>query len=173
MKLSTLIFIIQFGFPTFAFSQDGAKLLLLPFQLNDMTDLPNAPDELNRIALLSKTVQKSLEEKSVNLVAVPSEVLNEMEKNSATYIFDRVEVAAEIGAKAGADYVFVGVALKPTYLFVYPRVLLIDVQTKKVTKARAFQLESSWTDQNTTIITGKKIANAIKEDLDKASVKGK
>ena len=32
-----------------AFAEAGSKVMALDFQLNDLTDLPNAPEELERI----------------------------------------------------------------------------------------------------------------------------
>jgi hypothetical protein len=57
------------------------------------------------------------------------------------------------------------VAFKPTYLFVYPRLLLIDMKTRKVVMSKYAQLESSWTDQNTTVRTAEKLAEVVKERL--------
>jgi hypothetical protein len=134
------------------------KVMVLDFQLNDLTDLPNAPQELERISYLSKIYKESLEKQGVNVVPVTEKLKADIQHQSPTYLFDHIEYVADVAAQSGADYVLLGVALKPTYLFVYPRILLVDVKLKKVVLAKAYQLESSWTDQNTTANTAKKMA---------------
>ena len=135
MRVLLLMLSIWLGFVNNAVSQENPKVLLLPFQLNDLTDLANAPEELKRIELLSQTTRESLDKALINVVAIPERATKLMQDHSPTYLFDHEEIAAELGKEAGADYVIVCVALKPTYLFVYPRTLLIDVRTKKVVKA--------------------------------------
>jgi len=138
-----------------------SKVMVLDFQLNDLTDLPNAPQELERISYLTKVYKEILIQQGVNIIPVSDKLKADMESQSATYLFDQIEYVAKVAAESGADYALVGVALKPTYLFVYPRVLLVDVKQKKVVLSKAFQLESSWTDQNTTANTARKIAEAV------------
>lgn len=135
--------------------------MVLDFQLNDLTDLPNAPQELERIGYLTKIYKEVLVKQGVNIVSVADKLKVDIQNQSPTYLFDQIEYVADVAAESGADYVLIGVALKPTYLFVYPRVLLVDVKLKKVVLAKAFQLESSWSDQNTTANTARKIAEAV------------
>ena len=135
--------------------------MVLDFQLNDLTDLPNAPQELERIDYLSKTYKENLEKQGINIVPVADKLKSDIQNESPTYLFDHIEYVADVARESGADYVLIGVALKPTYLFVYPRILLVDTKQKKVVLASAFQLESSWTDQNTTANTARKIAEVV------------
>lgn len=139
--------------------------MVLDFQLNDMTDLPNAPEELARIAHLSDTYKQILAENGVQLVPVNDRLKADIANQSPTYLFDNVPHAAKQAAGSGADYLLIGVALKPTYLFVYPRILLIDLKTQKVVLAKAAQLESSWTDNNTTARTAEKLAVMVTDAL--------
>jgi Protein of unknown function (DUF2380) len=145
----------------FANAAPPSKVMVLDFQLNDLTDLPNAPQELERISYLTKIYKEILLQQGVNIIPVSDKLKADMESQSATYLFDQIEYVAEVAGESGADYALIGVALKPTYLFVYPRVLLVDVKQKKVVLSKAFQLESSWTDQNTTANTARKIAQAV------------
>jgi len=142
-----------------------AKVMVLDYQLNDMTDLPNAPEELERIALLSSTYKQRLADNGVELVPVSEALKNAVAKQSPTYLFDNVPNAAKMAEGSGTDYLLIGVALKPTYLFVYPRILLVDIRTAEVVMARAAQLESSWTDQNTTKRTAEKLADMVSTEL--------
>jgi hypothetical protein len=137
------------------------KIMVLDFQLNDMTGLPNAPEELERIRYLTTTYKQKLVENNLQLVPVNEKLQAVIKHQSATYLFDNVDTAAELAADSGADYLLINVALKPTYLFVYPRLLLVDIKTKNVVLAKAAQLESSWSDQSTTARTAEKLAEMV------------
>lgn len=169
MKKTVLTFLLAFGLALFAFStahaDQTAKLMVLDFQLDDRTDLPNAPEELERIAFLSSSFKQKLTDAGVALVPVNDRLKKELITQSPTYLFDRVEYAATLAEGSGADYLLIAVALKPTYLFVYPRILLVDVNTRQVAMAKAAQLESSWSDKNTTSRTGEKLAEMVSARL--------
>jgi hypothetical protein len=164
VKLLFLCGLIVIGMPA-AFADPAAKVMVLDFQLNDLTDLPNAPQELARIEYLSTSFQQGLRDKGVELVAVTEQIKVEMTANNATYLFDRTEHAAKLAQGSGADYLIIAVALKPTYLFVYPRILLVEVKSGKVLMPSYAQLESSWSDQNTTAHTAAFLANKVSVKL--------
>ncbi|MCB5185015.1 DUF3280 domain-containing protein [Methylobacillus gramineus] len=145
---------------------ESPKVVVMAFTLNDMTNLPDAPEELKRIALLSAKFLESLKSKDVNVVPSGRDVEAEVEKHSPTYLYDNVETAIELNKDTGADYLVIGTALKPTYLFVYPRLIIIDVKKCMVVLSKAAQLESSWSDENTTIRTAEKLAQVVKDRLD-------
>ncbi len=148
-----------------AFAEAGSKVMVLDFQLNDLTDLPNAPEELTRIAYLTSSFKQKLVDNGIEIVPVNDQLKAELSSQSPTYLFDRAGLAAKMAEGSGADYLLIGVALKPTYLFVYPRILLVDIKTQKVVTAAARQLESSWLDKNTTARTAEKLADLVSEKL--------
>lgn len=164
VELLLLCGLIAIGMPL-ALAGPPAKVMVLEFQLNDLTDLPNAPQELARIDYLSTSFQQGLRDKGVELVAVTEQIKVEMTANHATYLFDRPEHAAKLAQGSGADYLVIAVALKPTYLFVYPRILLVEVKSGKVLMPSYAQLESSWSDQNTTARTADFLANKVSVKL--------
>ncbi|MFD1123388.1 DUF2380 domain-containing protein [Methylophilus flavus] len=142
------------------------KIVVLAFQLDDRTGLPNAPEELIRIELLTSTFKNQLSNKGLTIIPSSVKVQDEINKNSPSYLYENVETAADLNKDTNADYLVIGVAFKPTYLFVYPRLLIVDMKTKKVVMSKYAQLESSWLDQNTTIRTAEKLAETVKERLD-------
>lgn len=154
---------LMFAFP--AQAEPIAKVMALDYQLNDLTGLPNAPEEVARIALLSSVYKQRLAENGVDLVSGTAALQHAVENESPTYLFDNVQKAAKMAEGSGADYLLIGVALKPTYLFVYPRILLVDIRTADVVMARAAQLESSWSDENTTRRTAEKLADMVSAEL--------
>ncbi len=164
LKVIFFISLMALSTPT-AFAKAGSKVMVLDFQLNDLTDLPNAPEELTRIAYLTSTFKQKLVDNGVEIVPVNDQLKAELLNQSPTYLFDRADLAAKMAEGSGADYLLIGVALKPTYLFVYPRILLVDIKTQKVVTAAARQLESSWLDKNTTARTAEKLADLVSEKL--------
>jgi hypothetical protein len=150
-----------------AFAGPSGKVMVLDFQLNDLTDLPNAPEELARITYLNSAFKQKLIDDGVELVPENDRLKAVSVAQSPTYLFDHTDVAANLAEGSGADYLIIVVALKPTYLFVYPRLLMVDIKTQKVVMAKASQLESSWSDTNTTARTGEKLANMVSEELKK------
>jgi hypothetical protein len=163
LKAILSITLLGLAAPTMA---TEAKVMALDFQLNDLTNLPNAAEELARISHLTETFKQKLTDNGVSLVAVNDKLKAELKTNSATYFFDHVKVAAEMAKGSGADYLIIAVALKPTYLFVYPRVLMVDMKTQKVVLSKVTQLESSWLDNKTTARSGEKLANMVSKRLD-------
>lgn len=165
--LSLFFLAAMLGYQNVYASDVSPKIMVLDFQLNDMTDLPNAPEELQRINDLTTIYKQKLAEHGLEIVPVNEKLKAVIKTQSATYLFDNVETAATLAADSDADYLLIGVALKPTYLFVYPRILLVDIKAKKVVMAKAAQLESSWSDKNTTARTAEKLAVMVNDFFEK------
>ncbi|MGQ0443350.1 MAG: DUF2380 domain-containing protein [Methylophilaceae bacterium] len=151
-------------------SETNAKVMVLDFQLNDLTDLPNAPEELARIAYLSTIFKQKIADSGISVISANDQLKRELPTNSATYLFDQPALAAKLAEDSGADFLIMGVALKPTYLFVYPRVLVVDIKTRKVIYATYSQLESSWLDKNTTMRTANMLADRVNDKLKELDV---
>lgn len=177
MKYLAICLSIILGINFLAFHHVNAattsKVMVLDFQLNDLTDIPNASEELERISYLTMKYKESLEAQGVNIVPVADKLKTDIQNQSPTYLFDHIKYVAEVAADSGADYALIGVALKPTYLFVYPRILLIDTKLKRVVLSKAYQLESSWTDQNTTANTANSMAEVVADAIKNLSEKTK
>lgn len=165
LHLSLLLMILFTPLVSMA-AENSPKVVVIAFQLDDKTELPNAVEELKRVELLSTTFINHLIRKEVTTVSPSKEVQDELNKHSPSYLFENVETALDLNRDAQADYLIIGVAFKPTYLFVYPRLLMVDTRTRKVVMSKYAQLESSWSDQNTTVRTAEKLADLVKQRLD-------
>jgi hypothetical protein len=146
------------------------KVMVLDFPLNDLTDLPNPPQELARIAYFNASFKQKLTSDGVDIVPVNNKIKSISETQSATYLFDHADVAASLAEGSGADYIIVGVAMKPTYLFVYPRLLLVDVKTKRKAFTAYVQMEGSWLDNTTTSSSANRLADKVSKELKKMSL---
>lgn len=143
------------------------KVMVLDFVLNDLTDLANPPEELARIAYFNVAFKQKLVDDGVEVVLVNDKIKEILATQSATYLFDYTDIAAGLAEGSGADYVLIGVAMKPTYLFVYPRLLLVDVKTKRKAFTSYVQMEGSWLEQNTTASSAKSLAKKVSAELKK------
>ncbi|MDA1339681.1 MAG: DUF2380 domain-containing protein [Proteobacteria bacterium] len=141
------------------------KVMVLDFPLNDLTDLPNPPKELARIAYFNLSFKQKLVDDGAEIVPVNDQIKAIAEAQSATYLFDHTDIAADLAKGSGADYIVIGVAMKPTYLFVYPRLLMVDVKTNRKAFTSYVQMEGSWLDNHTTASSAKRLAGKVSEEL--------
>lgn len=108
------------------------RVAILEFELKDLTLRPRTPQELDRTASIKPLLQKTLEEdSSYSIVNVDAGAQKEADAGFG-YLFDNHDIAAELGKKVGADYVVVGRVHKPSFLFAYLLMHLIDVNTDKL-----------------------------------------
>ena len=56
-------------------------------------------------------------------------------------------------------------AMKSTYLFVYPRLLLVDVRINHKAFIANVQMERSWLDNHTTESSANRLAGKVSEEL--------
>jgi hypothetical protein len=141
------------------------RVVVLDFRLHDLTDLPNAPTEVERVKQLSGFFKAHLAESGLELVPANENLRAELTKNDAAYLFERPATVAQLAKDSGADYVLVAIAMKPTYLFLYPRIKLISLATQEVVWGSYAQLESSAEDNNTTKRTATRLADKTIEFL--------
>ena len=143
------------------------KVMVLDFPLNDLTDLPNPPEELARIAYFNVAFKQKLVDDGVEIVPVNDKIKAISATQSATYLFDHADIAANLAEGSDADYILIGVAMKPTYLFVYPRLLLVDIKTKRKAFTSYVQMEGSWLEKTTTASSAKSLAKKVSAELKK------
>ena len=146
------------------------KVMVVDFPLSDLTDLPNPPQELARIAYFNVAFKQKLADDGVQIVPVNDKIKAIAATQSATYLFDHTDIAASLAEGSGADYIIIGVAMKPTYLFVYPRMLLVDIKTKRKAFTTYVQMEGSWLDKTTTASSAKNLANKVTAELKQLNV---
>ena len=114
-----------------AFAQ--TRIAVLDFELHDLTALPRTPEELERIASVAPLLRAALVRKGAyeSVTIAPD---TQAKANAAFgYLFDHPEAAAELGARFGAEWVAVGRLHKPSFLFAYLMVHLVNVNSQRVT----------------------------------------
>lgn len=110
----------------------AAPVAVLEFELNDLTLNPDIAAETERAASLRPLLVKRLtEHHKIEVIDNPARAAIEAAKGRG-YLFDRPELAAEIGREAGAAWIVSGRLHKPSFLFVYLKAQLINTQTGQV-----------------------------------------
>lgn len=119
------------------------RIAILDFELNDITSLPNTPQEQRRTATIRPLLEQALSElgdvEIIHIDAVGQAAANP----SFGYLFRFHELAAELGEQFGADWVLVGQHSKPSFLFSYLMAHLIDVKDRTLAAGYAIELKGN------------------------------
>jgi len=125
---ATLGLIALYSFPAFA----QTRIAVLEFELHDLTLLPRTPEELQRTASVAPLLRAALVKKG-EFESVTIAPDTQAKANAAFgYLFDHPEVAAELGARFGAEWVAIGRVHKPSFLFAYLKVHLVNVNSQRL-----------------------------------------
>jgi hypothetical protein len=120
--------LILFSFPVFA----DTRIAVLDFDLNDLTLLPRTPEELERTASVAPLLRAALVKKGgYELVTIDPEMQAKADV-SFGYLFEHLDVAADLGRRFEVDWIAVGRVHKPSFLFVYLKVRLVNVKTQRL-----------------------------------------
>lgn len=146
MKLIGLILV---AYLTFSDPVNAApRIAVLNFELHDITSLPNVPEELIRTASMKPLLEQAISQLGdYEIIQISAN-----DQNAATagvgYLFSFNDVAAKLGKQSGADWVVVGIHSKPSFLFSYLMVHLVNVKTQNL--AGDFPMELKGTHQKVT-----------------------
>jgi hypothetical protein len=121
----------------------GQRIAILNFELNDMTALPNTPQEQVRTAsmqpLLEQAMQKVGDYEIIQIDANAQAAANA----SFGYLFRFDDLAARLGKQFGADWVIVAQHSKPSFLYSYLLAHLVAVNTPALRTNFAIELKGN------------------------------
>lgn len=123
--LAMALIIVCFGSAR-ALALEPVSVLVLDFELNDLTLNPATEFEEKRVKTLRPLLTAKLEENLGYKIAELSQDRRDEEDRGKGYIFDRPEVSAKMARAASADWVVTGRLHKASFLFVYLKSQLID-----------------------------------------------
>lgn len=119
------------------------RIAVLNFELNDITSLPNTAAEQRRTATIRPLLEQALRQfggyQAVNVEAGAYAQVNA----GLGYVFRFPELAARLGQDAGADWVVVGQHSKPSFLFSYLLVHLVNVKSRTLVADFAIELKGN------------------------------
>ena len=119
---------VVLGSPAFA----GTRIAVLDFELNDLTLLPRTPEELARTAGVAPLLREALVKKGGYESVAIGPAAQAQANVSFGYLFDHTEVAAQLGERLGVDWIAVGRVHKPSFLFAYLKVRLVNTRPRRV-----------------------------------------
>jgi len=116
-------------------SASPPRIAVLDFELNDITSLPNTPAERQRTATMAPLLSEALSRAGDYQIAAIDADSQKAANASFGYLFRFHDLAAQLGQRQGVDWIIVSQHSKPSFLFSYLWVYLIDVK-KQVSVAR-------------------------------------
>lgn len=124
------------------------SLLVLDFELSDITSLPNTPGEQTRTAGFKPLLEQTLKAIGVYQI-IPINAGEQAQANPGTgYLFTYNDAAAQLAKAHNADWILVNRHSKPSFLFSYLMTHLIETKTGRL--VASFDIEMKGTHQKVT-----------------------
>ncbi|MFO1417125.1 MAG: DUF2380 domain-containing protein [Methylotetracoccus sp.] len=119
---------LLFGLAGLSSATETRRVAVLDFELNDLAGItPTPPPELERTASVAPLLRDALSRIGRYTVISIDPGATAEANHGFGYLFDHADEAARLGSQAGADIVVVGRVHKPSFLFAYLKVHVIDV----------------------------------------------
>ena len=135
------------------------RIAVLNFELNDITSLPNTPQEQLRTASISPLLEQALSQTGdYEIIHINAEA-QAAANSSFGYLFRFNDLAASLGEQFGADWIIVSQHSKPSFLFSYLISHVINVKTR--TLAASYDIELKGTHAKVTQRAVNSLANKI------------
>jgi hypothetical protein len=137
--------VLLFGFCS-AFAYASPSIAVLNFELNDITSLPNIPEEQRRTAGMAPILRKALarEFEVVEIAAIEQRKANA----GFGYLYQFPDLVAQLGSKYKLDWIIVSQHSKPSFLESYILMKLINVKDPNLN--RSFHLGLKGNHQRVT-----------------------
>ena len=103
------------------------RIAVLDFELNDITSLPNTPEELRRTSTMAPLLSEALNKNDQYQTSIIPKQVQKTANGGFGYLFQHLEEAAKLGQTQGVDWIIVSQHSKPSFLFSYLWVYLIKV----------------------------------------------
>ncbi len=119
------------------------RIAILDFELNDITSLPNTPEEIKRTASIKFQLEQALEKLGkFEIIHIENQAQHSANAGFG-YLFHFNEVTASLGKQSGAEWVIVGQHSKPSFLFSYLMVHLINVKNQSLSAKYDIELKGN------------------------------
>lgn len=108
------------------------RIAVLAFELNDITSLPNTPKEIIRTASIKPLFEEALSWQGDYEFIQISHARQLAANPGLGYLFKFHDVAARLGQQFSAEWIIVGQHSKPSFLYSYLMVHVINANTGKL-----------------------------------------
>ena len=124
-------------------AEAAPRIAVLNFELNDITSLPNIPQEQLRTASMQPLLEQGISQSGAyEIIHIKPEA--QLAANSSFgYLFRFNDLAAKLGDQQGADWIVVGQHSKPSFLFSYLMAHVINVKTQALVASYAIELKGN------------------------------
>lgn len=124
-------------------AQDEVRLAVLDFELRDLTLLPDSPQELERAASVAHLLRQVLAESGDFAIVEVDGSAQATANVSVGYLFAHPNVAAKLGREFDAEFVAVGRLHKPSFLFAYLMVQLVETRSERLVGNYVIEIKGS------------------------------
>lgn len=112
-----------------AAGQVNRSVVVLDFELHDLTLMPNLEEERERTSSIAPMLRKTLaSQHDLEVVSIDASAQAAADQG-AGYLYEHHDVAAELGRDVASDLIVVGRVHKASFLFVYFKAFVIDTRT--------------------------------------------
>ena len=140
-------------------------IAILNFELNDITSLPNTPQEQLRTASIRPLLEQAISQSGdYEIIYIKTEA-QAAANSSFGYLFRFNDLAAKLGEQFGADWIVVSQHNKPSFLFSYLMAHVINVKSQ--TLAASYDIELKGNNEKVTQRGVNSLANKIHTLLNK------
>ena len=119
------------------------SIVILDFELIDITSLPNTPEELVRTASIKPLLEQAMSREGDYEIIQVSRIKQESANPGLGYLFRFHDVAAKLGKQFGADWIIVGQHSKPSFLYSHLKVHVINVKTAQLKAGYSIELKGN------------------------------
>lgn len=139
------------------------RIAVLDFELNDITSLPNTSAELQRTATMAPMLIASLNQVGLDQTVAIAKASQNAANGSFGYLFRHPDEAAKLGQAQQFDWIIVSQHSKPSFLFSYLWVYLINVSSQ--TAVARYDVELKGTHEKVTQHAIESLAKKIQATL--------
>lgn len=107
------------------------RIAVTAFELNDITSLPNTPQEKQRTATMAPLLIDALGRDGAYLGERVADAALTSTNAGFGYLFQHPDLAADLGKAQGADWIVVSQHSKPSFLVSYLWVYLVDTRSRQ------------------------------------------
>ena len=143
----------------------ASRIAVLNFELNDITSLPNTPQEQLRTASISPLLEQAISATGNYEIIHINAAAQATANSSFGYLFRFNDLAAKLGEQYGADWIIVSQHSKPSFLFSYLMSHVINVKTQ--TLAASYDIELKGNHEKVTKRGVRSLANKIHALIDR------
>ena len=158
-NLKSTVIVLTLGLLLLNKADAAPGIAILNFELNDITAMPNTPQEKLRTASLRPLLEQVISQKGdCEIIHINAEA--QLAANSSFgYLFRFNDLAAKLGEQFNADWIVVSQHSKPSMMISYLITHVINVKTQ--TLAARYAIELKGTHEKVTQRSVKSLANKI------------